>query len=306
MDVDEDCKCLRWSLNSTAKLLVMTVNRDNTTSQELWNVPEMTKMWTHPALKTDSAVFSPNGQFLATLSSVLTFNVNPPGEYQQPSVNVYGTWSFPIPFIRWIRLDPTEPYDLRPSPLPPPESFAISNDGDQVAVSLRATVDEGSRFEQITPDSSPTPIDVIRSPVDCLLQYSDDGRHLYCVTFRNEDYLELELTVYDPAQGRQHAKRSYQQYGLRSTNDFRLMLQTQDLVEFKGEYLVISFPCEPVNRIVIINRKDLRTVYSRSTYPSTKILSGRLFVDIERKTISNTPYAGGRLRLLGDPWNKSS
>jgi len=109
-----------------------------------------------------------------------------------------------------------------------------------LAVSLRATVDEGSRFEQITPDSSPTPIDVIRSPVDCLLQYSDDGRHLYYVTFRKEDYVELELTVYDPAQGRQHAKRSYQQYGLRSTNDFRnLMLQTQDLVEFKGEYLVI-------------------------------------------------------------------
>jgi hypothetical protein len=86
--------------------------------------------------------------------------------------------------------------------------------------------------------------------------------------------------------------------------DFWKMLQMQDVEKSRGEHLVISVRGlersraqtgvlqREVNYVFIINKEDSTTVYQRSIYPSIQMLSSRLFIDIDRKTISNTPYPG--------------
>jgi hypothetical protein len=222
-EIDMDGNCVGWSLNSTGTLLVMTIYSELYVRIiiEVWDVAIMTRIWKMYALDVCSTTFSPNGKLLGIfiLGSTLRFS-DIVGISVPPSVEIINVRNSPLNQSQGgpIFMD-AGTYQQTSTDRTLPDSFTITNTGLQMAVSICDRQDNGYHLQQTGVNNRPNSIHVLHSPSKCLLQYSEDGRRLYCVTTTEDSFAsQLILRILDTEKGTVEAMCTCKLYGLPLTH----------------------------------------------------------------------------------------
>lgn len=261
-----DRNCVGWSLNSTGTLLVMTIySKLDGRTIELWDVAKVKRIWKTYAVNLASTTFSPNGELLGIFISGSTLRYTDHPISMPSTVEIYNVRNSLVKQSQGRIFMDAGMYQQTSTDRTLPDSFTITNTGLQRAVSLCDSQDSGYHLQQTGVNKRPNSIHVLHSPSKCLLQYSEDGRRLYCVTTTEDSFAsKLILRVWNTEEGTIEAICTNKLYGLPLTNDFGKMLH---LAVFEGAHLVFLVRRQKigqsgdVNCVVIINEGDLTAVY---------------------------------------------
>jgi hypothetical protein len=296
--------------NAKGTLMILPISEIKTPGErvfflELWKIGWTEKIWRRNLPPDPKSIFSPDGTIFAYIDidpkDRPIFSIWKVEEEQVVRLATLDLSRFKKGTSWWHVFDATESYE-----------FAISNGGRRIAFATEpATVQltMGPDLRQTEYDGFQ--IDIVRLWAHCHLQYSnDDNEYLYMLPVTTSGKAIDLFVWHGPGNDRQ--KYTYPLSAKLVVADFQnwKVLRSYDPYYFWGPHLVIiavkvrgnfqpkfrKMFGKPENatrlQVLYIEERTLKLVHSTTTYESIQMLSGRLFVDAQRHTVSRCPVPG--------------